>query len=232
MLILVSGSTKTVGRLAAQGGANLGVLLTPKNGNSVDSVLALGLPWAIDNGAYSGFDAERFRWLTERAKDRPRLLWCVCPDVVADAKRTLALFDEWESTLRDRGLPVAFVAQNGQESLPVPWDRLDCLFIGGSQECPKCGWILPKGADNEVCPDCWRVLVEWKLSEAAGELIREAKSLGKWVHMGRVNSRCRLQSAADAGCDSVDGSSMSRFGDKKIHKFCRWARQLEKQRIL
>src|SRR4051812_30917069 len=151
-MILVSGSTATVKRLV-NSETNLGILLTPNNRNGVGSVLATGLPWAIDNGAFSGFDADRFRWLLARAAGKPRLLWVVCPDVVADAAATLARFDEWQPELRAAGVPVAFVGQDRQESLPVPWARLDCLFIGGS--------------------------TQWKLGAAAAELVAEAKTLGK-----------------------------------------------------
>jgi len=79
---------------------------------------------------------------------------------------------------------VALVAQDGLESLPVPWEDFDALFIGGS--------------------------TAWKLSEAARELCQEAKRRGKWVHMGRVNSLRRMQVAEAFGCDSADGT-MLRF---------------------
>lgn len=207
-----------------------GKLLTPANRNSVN--WACESPWAVDNGAYSNFDAKRFTWLIDRCVGLPNLLWVACPDVVANAKGTLLRFDEWEPVIRARSLPVAFVVQNRQEFLPVPWDRLDCLFVGGAKECQKCGWILPKGDDAEVCPDCWRVLVEWKESEAATALVREAKQRGKLVHMGRVNSRRRLRHAVRIGCDSVDGTGMSRWGDLHLVKFARWLAQINDSPLL
>lgn len=121
---------------------------------------------------------------------RDRLLWVVAPDVVADASATLLRFRLWRPVLDYLKLPIAFVAQNGQENLPVPWDAIRCLFIGGS--------------------------TEWKLGYHAARLIREAQSHGKWVHMGRVNTlrRARLASALDV--DSIDGSSLSRFSNKYV----------------
>lgn len=203
MKVFVSGTTATVRVLAEFWPDHLGLMRTPGNRNSIASAVATGLPWVIDNGAFSGFNADGFRNLLRRAAGKPGLLWVVCPDVVGDAGGTLAMFDVWQPELVDAGVPVAFVGQDGQEDLPVPWDRFDALFIGGS--------------------------TKWKLSEAAGELGREAKRREKWLHMGRVNSRRRLQSAYDMGCDSVDGSSLSMFGDKYIHKFCAWVRQIEQQ---
>ena len=38
--------------------------------------------------------------------------------------------------------------------------------------------------------------------------------------------------ARDIGCDSVDGSSASMFGDRYIHKFCSWLSQLDAQGTL
>lgn len=207
MLVLVSGTTKTVRRLADKWPDHLGILLTPRNRNSMASVTKLNLPWACDNGAFSGLDAESFRRMLRRVSEAnlDRLLWITCPDKIADATTTLQMFEEWHKEVRAAG-PIAFVGQDGQEDLVLPWEKFDCLFIGGS--------------------------TRWKLSEAAGSLIQEAKDRRKHVHMGRVNSRRRLVTAMDAGCDSVDGSSLSMFGDKYIHVFCRWCRELEAQGTL
>lgn len=185
MKILVSGSTKAVARDYPGHGQRVGVLLTPGNWNTVASVLAAGLPWAIDNGAYSGFDEPAFRRLVAASVGQPRLLWVAAPDVVGDASATLALFARWLPDLRSAGVPVAFVGQDGAESLPLPWGDLDCFFVGGS--------------------------TAWKLSQASADLCTEARQRGKWVHMGRVNSLRRLRVAHDRGCDSVDGSGYSRF---------------------
>lgn len=204
-MLLVSGSTRTVRDLAETRPERLGHLLTPRNRNSVASLVRTGLPWAVDNGAFSGFDADAFRSLVRRAAGQPRLLWVVCPDVVADARATLDLFDQWQPELSGMGLPVAFVLQDGQEDLSLPAD-FDCLFIGGT--------------------------TEFKLSEAAADLVTEAKGRGAWVHMGRVNSLKRMRHAQAIGCDSIDGSSASMFGDKYIHRYLIWLAQLDRERLL
>jgi hypothetical protein len=202
--LLVSGSTAIVRRLAPRWPGVLGHLLTPANRNSVASLLATGLPWGADNGAFGGFDPVRFRRFLRRIRGQPRCLWVVAPDAVGDARRTLALWREWRDEVRAAGQPVAFVGQDGAEDLDIPWGEFDAWFVGGS--------------------------TRWKLSQAAADLDGQAGRRGKWVHMGRCNSRRRLRAAYDRGCDSVDGSSISMFGDKYIHQFCLWARQLGEQK--
>lgn len=202
----MSGSTRTVGHLVSRWPGRLGHLLTPANRNGMAATLSTGLPWAADNGCFSGFDPDRFRAFLRKITGRPRCLWVVCPDVVADARGTLAMFDAWQGEVKECGQPVAFVGQDGIEDLGVPWDQFDCWFVGGS--------------------------TRWKLSRASMDLIGEAKTRGKLAHMGRVNSLRRMRVAYDAGCDSVDGSSASRWGDKYIYHFCSWIESLHQQPTL
>lgn len=161
--------------------------------------MELGLPWACDNSAFSGFDEARFLRMLDRVAGRPGCLWVAGPDVVGQAAATLDLFEEWEPIIREHGLPVALVLQDGQEAVPVPWDRLDAVFVGGS--------------------------TDWKLGPHARHLVTEAKALGKVAHCGRVNSRARIGYAAGIGCDSVDGSGFSRWPDKKLAKGLAWIRE-------
>jgi hypothetical protein len=204
--LLVSGSTRTVRDLAGRYPDVLGHLLTPRNRNSVASLLATGLPWGADNGAFSGFEPALFRRFLRRVGDKPRCLFLAAPDVVGQAGATLARFREWREALLDARQPIALVGQDGAESLHLPWDEFDAWFIGGS--------------------------TRWKLSQASADLAHEAKRRGKHVHMGRCNSLRRLEAAHGMGCDSADGSSASMFGDKYIGQFCGWLRQLARQRHL
>lgn len=195
MRLLVSGATRTLKRYA--GSDHLGFLLTPRAANSVATIKELGLPWGADNSAYSGFSEGRFTNMLDRIETVPGLLWVAAPDVVEDMEATLRLFDAWQPRLAARGLPVALVAQDGLEDVDVPWVHLDALFIGGS--------------------------TEWKLSDQARQLCKEAKDRGKLVHVGRVNSKRRLTHLARWGCvDSVDGSGFSRWPDTKIPRGLRW----------
>lgn len=208
MKILVSGATKAVRRLATTYPDHLGVLLTPADWHATESILSTGLAWAADNGCFGGLDDKAFRRMLNRIAGLPRLQWVVCPDQVADAGATLRLFDEWEPVLRSHGVPIAFVAQNGQEKFDVPWDRFDALFLGGAET-----------ADG----------AEWKLSQAAIGLASAAKAKGKLLHVGRVNSLRRLKMTYDMGADSVDGSSLSKWANTYLEQFLGVTRQLECQ---
>jgi hypothetical protein len=184
VLLLVSGATRTLARLDSP---HLGHLLTPDNGNSVDSLLKTGLPIACDNSAFSGFDPARFCTMLGRIAGKPGCRFVACPDVVGDAAATARLFAVWQPVLATMSLPVALVLQDGQEAVGVPWDRIDAVFVGGS--------------------------TAFKLGPVAASLIREAKSRGLWAHCGRVNTKQRFRYAFELGCDSVDGSGFSRWPD-------------------
>lgn len=183
------------------GDPHLGVLLTPTAGNRVEFALDLGLPWAADNAAFSGFNEPKFLGMLDRIAGKPGCLWVAAPDVVGQATATLDQFERWEPVIREYGLPVSLVLQDGQEQLPVPWDRLDAVFIGGS--------------------------TEWKLGPHARRLVAEAKARGKLAHCGRVNSRKRIRNAAEIGCDSIDGSGFSQWPDLKIAKGLGWIKEAE-----
>jgi hypothetical protein len=192
MRLLVSGCTTTLRREYAARPDRLGVLLTPANGNGW---WWGGVPWAADNGCFGGFDEGRWvRFLARLATAPTPPLWVTCPDVVGDAAATLGSWREWRPRLGD--LPAALVGQDGLQVGAVPWDDLTCLFVGGS--------------------------TAWKLSDAAAELVREAKRLGKLVHAGRVNTARRIRYFARLGADSFDGSGFSAWGDKRIPLAVRW----------
>jgi len=151
-----------------------------------------GIAWGIDNGAFTGFKPERFLKLIVRySLQAKHCKFVVLPDRVSDSRATATLFDLWYPTIKATGLPIALAAQDGLTIENIDFDRIDALFIGGS--------------------------TEWKLGSEALHLITKAKTLGKWVHMGRVNGNKRLRYAKAIGCDSVDGSSYARF-KSKLHK--------------
>ncbi|HEY3718317.1 MAG TPA: hypothetical protein VGL39_27660 [Jatrophihabitantaceae bacterium] len=198
---------------------------TPAQGN----VRIPGVPWCADNGcfsdAYPGDDAW-FAWLARNAPDADTCRFAVAPDVVADAPGTLARSLPWLPWIRWLGYPAAFVAQNGLTPDGVPWDEFDVLFIGGLPECLPCGYIRPaREFKLKRCPHCDRRLAEWKLGAAARRLVREAKTRGKWVHMGRVNSRKRYRYAAAIGCDSADGTTLAQFPDATLPDVLSWVGQ-------
>ena len=145
-----------------------------------------GEEFAVDNGAFGGFDPQLFENLLERERERQDLcMWVACPDVVASARRTLEAFEYWSDRLLDDGWKVALVAQDGIELLPIPWAKIDAIFIGGS--------------------------TDWKMSKHAADVIRTAKICGKWAHVGRVNTPGRFEHFEKLGADSIDGTGLARY---------------------
>jgi hypothetical protein len=141
-------------------------------------------PFAIDSGAYTGFNRSLFLALLDRERERKqRCIFVAVPDVVGSARRTLEAFDYWAGRLSS--WPLAYVAQDGQEDIPVPWDRVAAVFIGGS--------------------------TEWKMSKHAAHVIRAAQLMGKWTHAGRVNTPGRFEHFEALGVDSIDGSGLARY---------------------
>jgi hypothetical protein len=140
--------------------------------------------FAIDNGAFSGFDRKLFLSLLKREEPYTDLCrFVVVPDVVADARRTLEVFRYWQFRLG--AWPLALACQDGQENLDIPWDDIDAVFIGGT--------------------------TSWKLSVHAAAIIKAAKAVGTWVHVGRVNTPARFEYFESLGADSMDGTGLSRF---------------------
>lgn len=190
---------------------DLGCIVTPAQGNRLPE----GVVWGADNGCGPGKDGKTgagFRgyenylgWLQDLTAgddlcdpDRSGCLFAVAPDVVGDASATLRRESMCRMLgwIRHIGLPAAFVAQDGQEDLPAPWDDLDVLFVGGS--------------------------TAWKLGAHARALVAEAKRRGKRAHMGRVNSRRRLRYAARIGCDTADGTYLAYGPDVNLPVLLSW----------
>lgn len=141
--------------------------------------------FAIDNGAFAGFDADAFKSLLVReSENMERCLFVTCPDIVGSARRTLEVFRHRQRWIPD-GCPIAFVAQDGLEDLEVPWDEFQCLFIGG--------------------------LDPWKDSTSVVDLIKTAKIFGKHVHVGRVNAPKRYKCFCERGADTCDGTGVAMY---------------------
>jgi hypothetical protein len=203
-LIYLSGcrvGEEAIGRLRG-----VGYLLTPRMGQRP----AQGVVWAADNGCFSqpeAFDLDAyFVWLDALTPFAGACLFATAPDVVGDARATLARSLPVLPQLRDAGYRAALVAQDGLEHMEVPWDAFDALFIGGS--------------------------TRWKLSEGAAALARHARSLGKWVHMGRVNSLRRLRIAETMGCHSADGTFLKYGPNVNLPRLSGWLRELAENPLL
>lgn len=172
---------------------NIGVMAQPR---SYSPEKVEGWTWAADNGCFNEkWQSDHWLDWLERMRAVPGCLFAVVPDKVGDAYATRQLFSEWCAVVTDLGYRAAYVAQNGATCASIPWDDIACVFIGGD--------------------------TEWKLGHQAEAITREAKRLGKWVHMGRVNSLRRMQIAESWGVDSCDGTFLKFGPDLNVHRLAR-----------
>ena len=151
-----------------------------------------GFPYAVDNGAWTAyrrgesFDRDAFRrcvWLLGPGAD-----FVVAPDIVAGGLDSLRMSLRWLDWLW--GLPpsvrLLVPVQDGMavEDVEPHLGARVGIFVGGT--------------------DAWKE----RTAAAWGRLARER---GAYLHVGRVNTARRIAIATEAGADSVDGSSASRF---------------------
>lgn len=165
----------------AEIGVPVGQLLTPLTRYKLREPAR---PWAIDNGGFKRLDIDAFQALLAReGHRRDNCLFVSAPDIVGSAQRTLELFAHFKPMLE--GWQVALVCQDGQEMLPIPWDDIAAVFIGGS--------------------------TNWKCSGHVEAIIKTAKVLGKHVHAGRVNHPERWHWFEKQGVDTADGTGLARY---------------------
>lgn len=166
-----------------------------------------GIQFGIDNGCYASTWTPKM-WLRHIEKYRPlqdQVMFAVVPDLVADAPGTRVRWERWGPVVRGLGYRTAYVAQNDVDLDDVPWDEIDVWFTGGT--------------------------TAWKLSEEAAVAMERARSLGKWTHMGRVNSLRRLRFAAAQGYDSVDGTYVTYSPDVNLGDLLGWLDLIEQQPV-
>lgn len=153
-------------------------------------------PFAIDNGAFSCFDKKAYLALLEREKDRKsQCIFVTVPDVIAvdptsgfpigSGRRTLEVFHHWCDRPELAGWSLALVVQDGSEDFDIPWNKINAIFVGGSNK--------------------------FKISIHSAHIIKAAQALDKWVHVGRVNDPKRMEWCLEMGVDSVDGTGISRY---------------------
>lgn len=177
----------------------LGYMRTPGGGSTPE----VGWMWAADNGCYGkGWPGPEkwLEWLQQHTPEqRAFCLFATLPDVVGDAEASLARSLTYLDAVQALGYPIALVTQDGMTPDMVPWDRIDWLFIGGTDA--------------------------HKLGPEAKRLIAAAKRHGKRIHVGRVNSQRRYESFAALGCDSADGTYLAFGPHINLPKLQSWMRK-------
>lgn len=162
------------------------ILLTPSKPQP-----PVGFRFAIDNGAWSchvsgrPFNERGFMRLVEQHASAADFV--VIPDIVAGGMHSFSFSMDW--------LPRLYTCKHLLFALQ---DGMDPLAVGELlKEYSKVGLFL--GGTTE-----------WKLREMYGWGM-VAAALGRWLHVGRVNTRRRLRLCAEAGATSFDGTSASMF---------------------
>ena len=161
-------------------------MLTPENPTPRQ-----GLRFAIDNGAWGckqrgeKFDSRAFLKLVDRCAGQADFV--VIPDIVEGGMESLMFSISWIPKL-SHVVKLLLPVQDGMEPFAVGNVLRNCrnmgIFLGGSTE-----WKL-------------REMYPWGLVAA---------TMGRHYHVGRVNTRRRIQLAAEAGAHSFDGTSVSRY---------------------
>jgi hypothetical protein len=197
VIVLVSGATKY------PRGADVGHLVVPRQWNLADALDLQPGRWAMDNGAFIGFEEGAFVRMLEKFAGYPGCLFVTAPDFVGDAAATLARWPFWSRLIRGLALPAAFVAQDGLTEDRIPWSEMGALFIGGS--------------------------TAYKESAEARTLCGIAQAKGIWCHWGRVNGKRRYELAIKAGAQSIDGTGFSMYPDTNIPKAAQWQAEIQRQ---
>lgn len=150
--------------------------------------------FAMDNGAFAKFEAKAFKTMLEKHEPRKDLCrFVAAPDVVGSARRTIECFRYWQPLISD--WPLAFVAQDGQQDLDIPWNLCSAIFIGGS--------------------------TEFKMSAHAAAIVKASVVMGKWCHIGRVNTPGRFEYFERLGASSCDGTGLARYSEMREKIFQR-----------
>lgn len=143
-----------------------------------------GLPYALDNGRYPCYsagkpwDEGKYRKLLARpGKVGYPPAWAAVPDVVGDRAATLREWGRWHPELKQLGVPLALVVQDGMSTSLVRAVRPapDVVFVGGTTR-----WK-------------WATAFYW---------CREFPR----VHVGRVNTLKLLWLCHRVGAESTDGT--------------------------
>lgn len=187
-------ASATTGRrnLAALRRLGFGQLLSPVTEGLATPEWA---PIALDNGAWtvhqSGGVFDFAAFGAFALRWAGRAEWIIAPDVVGDWAASRLLAAEWVPRLQAMGHRVLIAAQDGAEPAEVAAMGADGVAIGGS--------------------------TAWKVAQ----LTRPAWRSCVYVHVLRVNTRCRLRRCWTIA-DSCDGTGATRF-EVHAEKMRQWA---------
>lgn len=169
-------------------------------GGQVEALKA-GCLWTFENARFTGKFSES-RWVPqlERWQEyKDTCIGIVIPDWPYKTRATLEDFWRYHHIPKMYGYRVALVTQNGMTIDDIPWNEIDTLFIGGDD-------AHKRGLEAQA-------------------LALHAKQLGKWVHVGRVNSggeylkRGKVRGAMLTHwtwADSADGTTLIKHPTQQV----------------
>lgn len=151
-----------------------------------------GVPFAVDNGAYSQLNLPGLLALLDREQaNRGHCLFVAVPDQVGSHQQTLAKWKEHAHQFR--GWKRAFVLQDGFQLSDFP-DNADVAFVGGS--------------------------TQFKDTPSTFHMVNQLKAEGVPIHVGRVNTWERYSWWLGIA-DTCDGSGVSRLFSGKLERIAR-----------
>jgi|DEB0MinimDraft_6_1074348.scaffolds.fasta_scaffold66030_2 hypothetical protein len=150
------------------------------------------LNYILDNGCFSNFKEKTWLKMVKQAILDDNCLFFTLPDEVGSHKKTLELFKLWQLYLENelkfsQKLIIkksGFVLQDGATIDTIPFDKISSIFLGGT--------------------------TQFKMSLQALKILQKAKSLNKYIHIGRVNTISRAVKFHGLA-DSIDGSGLSKY---------------------
>lgn len=149
-----------------------------------------GMPYAIDNGAWTAFQQgkslDEYLFMKAVEKLGEGADWIILPDIVAGGLRSLDYSLAWLDRLRGLPTRLLIAVQNGMEVEHVRefLNPSVGIFVGGTTEWKE------------------QTAVAW------GSVARRRNC---YLHVGRVNSIRRIEICSAAGANSWDGTSVTRF---------------------
>lgn len=165
------------------------------------SHLSLWREWGADNGAWSGFDPDSFLEMLDLGRpyrhsckfvalpDTPAANW-KGDDPLEPMRQTFELAKKWLPIVKEYGFPTALCLHPGATIQNIEWDRIDAIFVGGTDQWRYGGKPKFESVQSEV-----------------SRIIAYAKKRGKHVHIGRMaNSKIQIRIAGAWGADTVDGT--------------------------
>jgi hypothetical protein len=204
--------TPTLGKIASHrrdeyGFSGLGLIVQPYTAHYLRTEIVKKFDSiGIDNGMFEEAGQNNFTWdkyekmvkvalAQEKRGYLDKLNFFTVPDQPFDWKTTLRKFEAFAGDvkrLRGYGAPVAICIQNGATPATVPWDDIDVIFIGGNNK--------------------------FKTGPEAKAIVNEGRLKGKTVHMGRVNTPGRFNTASDWGVETADGTYLTHEMAKSLHE--------------